>query len=87
MIVAYDYFTKWVKAEAVAEVTEKKVIGFVYNYILSRFGVAHTLVIDNGTQFNYKGIWIFMPSMETSLVTLQWPIHNPTTRSKPSIKL
>ena len=59
IIVACDYFTKWVEAEAVAEVTEKKVRGFLYNNILSRFGVPHTLVMDNGTQFNCKGIWDF----------------------------
>ena len=37
------------------KVKEKK----VYNFILSRFGVPHTLVMDNGTQFNCKGIWDF----------------------------
>ena len=56
IIVACDSFTKWVEAEAVPEVTEKKVRGFLYNNILSRFGVPHTLVMDNGTQFNCKGI-------------------------------
>ena len=42
-----------------AEVTEKRVRGFLYNNILSRFGVPHTLVMDNGTLFNYEGIWDF----------------------------
>ena len=55
IIVACDYFTKWLEAEAVSEVTEKKVKGFIYNNILCRFGVPHTLVMDNGAQFNYKG--------------------------------
>ena len=59
IIVACDYFTKWVEAEAVVEVTEKKVRGFLYNNILSRFGVPHTLITDNGTQFNCKEIWDF----------------------------
>ena len=59
IIVACDYFTKWVKAEAVTEVTEKRVRGFLYNNILCRFGVPHTLVMDNDTQFNCKGIWDF----------------------------
>ena len=56
IIVACDYFPKWVEAEAVAEVTEKKVRVFLYNNILSRFGVPHTLIMDNGTQFHCKGI-------------------------------
>ena len=56
IILACNYFTKWVKTEAVFEITEKKVRGFLYNYILSRFGVLHTVVMDNDTQFNYKDI-------------------------------
>ena len=49
IIVACNYFAKWVEVEAVSKVTEKKVRGFLYNYILSRFGVPHTLVVDNST--------------------------------------
>ena len=47
------------EAEAVAEVAEKNVRGFLYNNILSRFRVTHTLIMDNGTQFNCKEIWDF----------------------------
>ena len=50
---------KWVEAEAVAKVTEKRIRGFLYNNILSRFGVPYTHVMDNSTQFNCKGIWDF----------------------------
>ena len=42
-----------------AEVIEKRVRGLLYNNILSRFKVLHTLIMDNGTQFNCKGIWDF----------------------------
>ena len=52
ILVAYNYFTKWVEVEAVAKVIKKNMQSFVYNNILVRFGVPHFLVIDNGRQFN-----------------------------------
>ena len=80
--VACDYFTKWVEAEAVAEVTEKKVRGFLYNNILSRFGVPHTLVMDNGVNSIVKESGTFVPSIGSSPVMLQLHILNPTAKSK-----
>ena len=53
MLVAYDYFTKWVEAKVVAKVTERKVESFTYNNILVRFGAPYSLVMDNGRQFNW----------------------------------
>ncbi|CAA0809043.1 Unknown protein, partial [Striga hermonthica] len=56
LIVAVDYFTKWVEAEPLAKITEEKVIKFLYNNICCRFGVPKVLISDNGTQFNGKRI-------------------------------
>ena len=53
---ACKYFTKWVEAEALSQVTVKYVRGFIYNNIIVRFGVPHTLNMDNGKQFNYKSV-------------------------------
>ena len=54
--VACDYFTKWVEAETVSNVTERNVQSFIYNNILVRFEVPHSLIMDNGWQFNCKGV-------------------------------
>ncbi|KAL0313126.1 UNVERIFIED_CONTAM: Ribonuclease HI [Sesamum radiatum] len=51
LIVAVDYFTKWVEAEALAKITEKEVIRFLWKNIVCRFGIPRALVSDNGTQF------------------------------------
>ncbi|XP_057435810.1 uncharacterized protein LOC130728374 [Lotus japonicus] len=51
IIVAVDYFTKWIEAEAVATITAAKVRSFLWRRIVCRFGVPMTLVMDNGTQF------------------------------------
>ena len=51
-IVAVDYFTKWAEAEPLATITTKKVINFVVRNIICRFGLPHTIITDNGTQFD-----------------------------------
>ncbi|KAL0285395.1 UNVERIFIED_CONTAM: Gag-Pol polyprotein [Sesamum radiatum] len=56
MIVAVEYFTKWVEVEAVAKISEKEVINFIWKNIICRFGIPRILVSDNGTQFQGKAI-------------------------------
>ena len=50
LIVAVDYFTKWVEAQAVPTITGKRICQFVWRQIVCRFGLPHTLVTDNGRQ-------------------------------------
>ena len=49
-----DYFTKWVKAEALANIWDVDVKKFVCKNIVTRFGVPESLVLDNRLQFNSK---------------------------------
>ena len=51
-IVAIDYFTKWVEAEPLSTIIEAKCTSFVWKNIICRFGVPHSIVIDNGKQFD-----------------------------------
>ena len=51
LLVAIDYFTKWVEAELLAKITEAKVQDFVWKSIVCRFGLPRTLITDNGRQF------------------------------------
>lgn len=51
-VVAIDYYTKWVEAEPLSEITEAQMTSFVFRNIVCRFGIPHSLVSDNGTQFN-----------------------------------
>ncbi|XP_071687979.1 uncharacterized protein [Rutidosis leptorrhynchoides] len=50
LIVAFDYFTKWVEAKAVRTIIGVQVRNFVWEYIVCRFGIPRELVSDNGTQ-------------------------------------
>ncbi|GFS40362.1 hypothetical protein Acr_00g0068110 [Actinidia rufa] len=51
LLVATDYFTKWVETEPLAQIRETDVIRFIRSNILSRFGIPRAFVSDNGTQF------------------------------------
>ncbi|KAM2372831.1 hypothetical protein ACFX1X_047515 [Malus domestica] len=51
LLVATDYFTRWVEAKSYAELTSKKVCDFVEEHIVTRFGIPETIIIDNGTVF------------------------------------
>ena len=51
-VVAVDYFTKWIKAEALASITPGKIKEFMYKNIVYRYKVPHIIISDNGKQFN-----------------------------------
>ena len=48
LLVATDYFSKWVEAEAYASIKDKDVIKFVWKNIICRFGIPQTIIADNG---------------------------------------
>ena len=52
LLVVIDYFTKWVKAEALATIIEIKVQNFVWKNIVCRFGIPRTIILNNGRQFD-----------------------------------
>nr|KYP65221.1 Pol polyprotein [Cajanus cajan] len=51
LIVAIDYFTKWIEACPLAKIATENVQKFTWKNIICRFGIPHSLVIDNGLQF------------------------------------
>ena len=51
-MVIVDYFTKWVNVEALTSITPAKIREFIYKNIICRYGIPHTIVSDNDTQFD-----------------------------------
>jgi len=51
-MVAIDYFTKWVEAEALSTITEAKIQNFMSKNIVCRFGIPRTIISDNRRQFD-----------------------------------
>ena len=52
LIVAIDYFTKWVEAEPMTTITEAKVTSFVWENIICKYGVPHVIISNKGKQFD-----------------------------------
>jgi transposase InsO family protein len=54
LLIGTDYFTKWIEGEALAKITEVMVEKFVWNKIITRFGVPYSIISDNGSHFGRK---------------------------------
>nr|XP_016503538.1 PREDICTED: uncharacterized protein LOC107821616 [Nicotiana tabacum] len=52
ILVAIDYFTKWVKASTYKVVTKKVVADFVRNNIVCRFGILWSIITGNASNLN-----------------------------------
>ena len=53
-MVGTDYFIKWVEAEPLTNIKDMDAKRFVWKNIVTRFGIPHTLISDNGLQFDSK---------------------------------
>jgi len=69
ILVAVDYFTKWVEAGALANITARQVHSFVWRNIVCRFGLLHTIITDNGRQFIDKKLKDFYKQVGIRHVT------------------
>ena len=54
LLVGTDYFIKWVEAEPLANIRDMDAKKFVGKNIVTWFEVLHTLISENGLQFNSK---------------------------------
>ena len=54
ILVAIDYFTKWVKDASFAIITRLVVIKFLKANIICRFGVPKRIIMDNASNLNNK---------------------------------
>src|ERR1043165_5766161 len=54
ILVAIDYFTKWVEAASYARVTRQVVTRFIKHNIICRYGIPEKIITDNGSNLNNK---------------------------------
>jgi transposase InsO family protein len=59
VIVATDFFTKWVETKAFKNVTEYEVIQCYKDMIIHRFGLPQTITVDNGLALNGSRVLAF----------------------------
>jgi len=51
-VVAVEYFTKWVEAKPLINITSEAVRKFFWQNIICRFGIPKELTVDNDKQFH-----------------------------------
>ncbi|XP_073131539.1 uncharacterized protein [Henckelia pumila] len=81
LLVAVDYFSKWVEAEPLAKITEEAVLGFIWKNIFCRFGLPRKLVSDNGRQFQGKKMkdWCTEMKIKQAFTSVAYPQGNGQT--------
>lgn len=52
LVIAIDYFTKWVEAVPLAVIIEAKIQNFVWKNIVCRFGISRVIISNNRQQFD-----------------------------------
>ena len=80
---AVDYFTKWVKAEALANIQDIGVKKFMWKNIVNRFGVPNSLISSNGLQFDNKASENFVVTSALRTDTLPQRILKVMDKLKP----
>ena len=54
LLIAIDYFSKWIEADAFSSIKERDVTRFIWKNIVCRFGIPRSIVSDNGPQFDSR---------------------------------
>jgi transposase InsO family protein len=68
VLLATDYFTKWVRATPLKKVTSENMVDFLKEHIIYRFGIPQTITTDQGAQFVSSEFKEFAGSMGIKLL-------------------
>ncbi|GAU51366.1 hypothetical protein TSUD_134070 [Trifolium subterraneum] len=66
LIVAVDYFTKWIEAEPLVKIGAAHILRFFKRNVLARFEIPQVVVTDNETQFTNKKFQEFLVAIGTT---------------------
>jgi hypothetical protein len=67
VVVAVEYFSKWIEAKPLATITSVTVQKFFWQNIVCRFGVPKAITVDNGTQFDAETFKYFCDQIGTKI--------------------
>ncbi|GKU91005.1 hypothetical protein SLEP1_g4936 [Rubroshorea leprosula] len=89
LVVAVDYFTKWIETKPLSTTTERKIEEFLFNSILCRFGIPKRIIANNGPQFRAAALRSFCNDygIELSLTFVYTPQSNGQAESANKIVL
>ncbi|GKV16374.1 hypothetical protein SLEP1_g27025 [Rubroshorea leprosula] len=89
LVVAVDYFTKWIEAKPLSTTTGRKIEEFLFNSLLCRFGIPKRIIADNGPQFRATALRSFCNDygIELALTSVYTPQSNGQAESANKIVL
>jgi hypothetical protein len=67
VVVAVEYFSKWIEAKSLDTITLAIVQKFFWQNIVCRFGVLKAITVDNGTQFDAETFKTFCDQIGTKI--------------------
>ena len=67
VVVAVEYFSKWIEAKPLATITSVTIQKFFWQNIVCRFGVPKAITIDNGSQFDSEAFKEFCDQIGTKI--------------------
>jgi IS30 family transposase len=67
VVVAVEYFSKWIEPKPLATITSVMVQKFFMQNIVCRFGVPKTITVDNGNQFDAEKFKAFCDQIDTKI--------------------
>jgi hypothetical protein len=67
VVVAVEYFSKWIEAKPLATITSFTVQKFFWQNIVCRFGVPKAITMDNGTQIDAEAFKEFCEQIGTKI--------------------
>jgi hypothetical protein len=63
VVVAVEYFSKWIEAKFLATITSATVQKFFWQNIVCHFGVSKAITVDNETQFDVETFKAFVTKL------------------------
>ncbi|XP_017428576.1 uncharacterized protein LOC108336615 [Vigna angularis] len=79
LLVAVDYFTKWIEAEPLSVISAQRVQKFIWR-LICRFGLPQKIITDNGRQFVERKLEEFLSSLGIKHVTSS--VEHPQTNGQ-----
>jgi hypothetical protein len=67
VVVAVEYFSKWIEAKPLATITSVTVQKIFWQNIVCHFGVPKAITVDNGTQFDAEAFKEFCEQIGTKI--------------------
>ncbi|XP_017438127.1 uncharacterized protein LOC108344174 [Vigna angularis] len=79
LLVAVDYFTKWIEAEPLSIISAQRVQKFIW-HLICRFGLPQKIITDNGRQFIERKLEEFLSILGIKHVTSS--VEHPQTNGQ-----